>query len=232
MLAGDQEGTREAIHRRFESNLRVLGRVDDAMREFVCQVEALALDVGPGGDHDGIGDRLPTAQNAAGEAVDALRQVVLDDLDPIVLKEGAHARDRVGPELPEVSQLVGLGVDLVLRRDAVGGKFVEPIDLGRDAEDVLDCQVAFKVVDDDRFRECAVARGSRGVLAELQAVERLDLGAHQEVEGYLEGLGEPDEDGGGRHHPAGFVLADGLGGYRGGDLGRKGLHGKAHAFAS
>ena len=79
---------------------------------------------------------------------------------------------------------------------------LDPLGAGVQVEDLFDSEVALQVVDEDRLGPRAVAGGSRGVLAELEALEGLDLGAHEEVQGDVEGLGEGDENGRRRQHLA------------------------------
>ena len=101
-------------------------------------------------------------------------------------------------------------VDLVCGGDAVAVAVLEAVARRRDAENLLDGQISLEVVDQDGFGPGAVAAGSARVLAEHEAVEDLDLGAHEEVQRDIERLAEADQNGRRRHHLARLVLADRL----------------------
>ena len=73
-LAGNQERAGEAIDRPLEVGRRVAGGTDNPVRELVGQRAVLALNIGPAGHRDGLGDDLAAAQRVAREPVDALRE--------------------------------------------------------------------------------------------------------------------------------------------------------------
>ena len=84
--------------------------------------------------------------------------------------------------MPDIAELIGPVVDLGFARDAVVAPTLYPVDGGRHVEDVLDRQVTLQAVNHDRFGLGAVARRCARALAELNAVEPLDLCAHEKIQ--------------------------------------------------
>ena len=114
-------------------------RPDDLVGEFVGQGEALAFDVGPAGQHHRIGDDPALSHGPARESADALGEVGLDHLDPLLLQEGAQAGHRIHAEVPRLAQTIGPLVDLGRGGDAIAAAVArsgrpraecrEPVDL-------------------------------------------------------------------------------------------------------
>ena len=209
----------------------VAGGTDDPVREFVGEGEAFALDVGPARYEDGVGDRLTLPQDLAGQPVDALGEIVFYHLNPLLLEEGAQAGHRIQAEVPRVAKFIGPVVDLFDIGNAVVPAAFKSVARGRNAEDLFDGQISLEVVDQHGFGLGAIPDGGAGVLTELDAVEDLDLGTHEEVQRDVESLPETDQDGRRWHHLPRLVLADGLSGdLRIHLLGQR-PQGKASAFA-
>ena len=93
---------------------------------------------------------------------------------------------------------------------AVAATVLEVVACGRNAQNLLDGEVPLEVVDQDGFGPGAIAGGSARVLAEQEAVEHIDVVAHEEVQRDIERVAEADQNGRGGHHLARLVLADGL----------------------
>ena len=104
---------------------RIAGRADEAVREFIGEVEGLALDTGPAGYDDfGIGS-VTAALHVTGQSVEAFGQIRLDDLDSLVLEQARHTRNRVHPERPLPTQPVRDAIDRLEALDMHGQQSAE-----------------------------------------------------------------------------------------------------------
>jgi hypothetical protein len=150
--------------------------------ELVREGEALSLDIDPVRDHDRLADRLAAPDDVTSQTIDALGEVVYDHLDTLVFKQFAQAGNGIQAKTPRLAEFIGPGVDLAFSGDAVVTPAFHPLDVSWQVQDVLDCEIALKVIDQNCFGHRQVTASGLGVLPELKPLQGLDLSTHEEIE--------------------------------------------------